>query len=135
VHHVSYSSGSCLPTGEGSGAPRILWLWILPPCREGSGAATTCPVVSCGPWISGIKKSLASLSVQLGTHVPNARGPVSKAADVRAIIGLQDMHAGCAVNACRTCGHVTIVWLQCQVAWPLTMRNVADDKIGRTPCR
>jgi hypothetical protein len=42
VRYVSCSSRSCLPTGEGSGAPRVLRLWILPPCRGGI-RSTTCP--------------------------------------------------------------------------------------------
>jgi hypothetical protein len=88
MRHVSYSSGSYLPTGYGSGAPHVLWLWILPPYREGSGAATACPVVSCGLQASSIKKSLACHIVQLGTHVPNARTPIFKASDVRVIMVL-----------------------------------------------
>jgi hypothetical protein len=41
-------------------------------------------------WAVGLKhkENLAGLSVQLGTHVLNARAHVSKAPDVRAIIGL-----------------------------------------------
>jgi hypothetical protein len=61
VHHVSYSSGSCLPLGKGSGAPRVPQLRILPPYREGSGASTTCRVASCGLRVSSIKKGLAGL--------------------------------------------------------------------------
>jgi hypothetical protein len=72
VCHMSYSSESCLPAGEGSEALRVLQLWILPPYREGSGATTVCLAVSCGPRVSSIKKSLADLIVQLGTHIPNA---------------------------------------------------------------
>jgi hypothetical protein len=63
VHHVSYSSRSCLPTGEGS---------------DGTIA---CPAISCGPQASSIKKSLADLLVQLGSHV-------SKVPNVNAIMGL-----------------------------------------------
>jgi hypothetical protein len=44
-HRMSYSSGYCLPAGEGSGAPHVLWLQILPPYREGSDATIACPVV------------------------------------------------------------------------------------------
>jgi hypothetical protein len=47
--------------------------------------------------------------MQVDTHVPNARMPVSKVPDVRAILVLQDVRAGCAVNACKTCGHVATV--------------------------
>jgi hypothetical protein len=70
--------------------PRVLWLQTLHLNREGSGAATR-PVVPCGPRISDIKESLASLPVQLGLHVPNARAHVFKAPDIRAIIVLQDV--------------------------------------------
>jgi hypothetical protein len=105
VRHVSYSSRSYLPTGYGSRAPHVLRLWILPPYREGSGAATACPVVSCGLQTSSIKKSLAYLLVQLGTHVPNARTPVFKAPDVRVIMVLQDVRVGYVVNPYKTCGH------------------------------
>jgi hypothetical protein len=49
VRQVSYNLRSYLPTGEGSGAPRVLRLRILPPYQEGSGVATACPAVSCGP--------------------------------------------------------------------------------------
>jgi hypothetical protein len=35
MHHVSYSSGSCLHIGEGSGASHVLQLQILPPYRGG----------------------------------------------------------------------------------------------------
>jgi hypothetical protein len=73
VRHLSCSSRSYLPVGEDSGAPRVIRLWILPLYREGSGAATTYPAVSCGPQKSSVKKSLAGVSVQVGTHVLNAR--------------------------------------------------------------
>jgi hypothetical protein len=42
-------------------------------------------------------------------RVLNAHTHVSKALDVRAIMGLQDERAGIAFNACKTCGHTTIV--------------------------
>jgi hypothetical protein len=35
VCHISYNSGSYLPAGEGSRAPHVLRLQILPPYREG----------------------------------------------------------------------------------------------------
>jgi hypothetical protein len=117
VRHVSYSSRSCLPAGEGYGVPRVVWLRILPPCQEGSGAATAYLMVSCGPQASIIKKSLADLPVQLGTHVLNTRAHVSNVPDVRAIVILQVVRAGCTVNACKTCGHAAIV--QCRPCWPL----------------
>jgi hypothetical protein len=42
VCYVSYRSGSCLPTGEGSGVPCVLQLRILPSYRGGLWCAT-CP--------------------------------------------------------------------------------------------
>jgi hypothetical protein len=59
-----------------------------------------------------MKKSLANLHVQLGTHVPNARVHVSKAAHVRAIIRLQDVWGDSIVNTCKVCRHASIVRLQ-----------------------
>jgi hypothetical protein len=84
--------------------------WVLHsgsrPClsaKVGSGVAT-CYVVSCGPQTSSIKKSLVCLPVQLGTYVPNACAHISKAPDVRAIMGLQDVWASSVFNACKACG-------------------------------
>jgi hypothetical protein len=111
VRHVPYSSGSCLPRGEGSRASHVLRLQTLPPYREGSGATTACPAVPCGPWASNIKESLADLPVRLDPHVPNARAHVSKAPDVKAIMGLQDVRVDNAINVCNTCGHVATVRL------------------------
>jgi hypothetical protein len=65
VRHVSYDSRSCLPAG---GAPD---------CH-----------MSCGPQDISIKKSLAGMPVQLGSHVPNARAYISKTPDVRTIMGM-----------------------------------------------
>jgi hypothetical protein len=76
VHHMSYNSRSFLLRGEGSGASRVQWLRILPPCREGCGAATACPAISYGPRASSIEKRLTCLPVQLDTHVSNARAHV-----------------------------------------------------------
>jgi hypothetical protein len=75
--------------------------------------AATHPAVPYGPGATDIKKSLVGLPVNLGPHVPNARAHVSKTPNVRVIISLQDVRAGSAVNACKTCGQVAIVWLQC----------------------
>jgi hypothetical protein len=101
---VSNGSGSRLPNRKGSGAPRVLRLRILPPYREGSSVVTACLVAPCGPWASSIMKSLAGMCAQSGSHVPNARAYVPKAADVRVIMGLQDVGAGGAFNVCKTCG-------------------------------
>jgi hypothetical protein len=49
--------------------------------------------------------------MQQSSHVPNARMYVFKAPDVRAIMCLQDMRAGCVINACKTCGQTTTMRL------------------------
>jgi hypothetical protein len=41
--------------------------------------------------------------VQQGSPVPNARVHVSKAFDIRAIMGLQDVQAGTIDDACKMC--------------------------------
>jgi hypothetical protein len=56
-----------------------------------------------------IKKSLVGLLVQLDTHVLNAHAHVSKAPDIRAIMGQQDMQASNIVNGCKACRHATVV--------------------------
>jgi hypothetical protein len=129
-YHESRSTGPHFHVRDGSGAtmctmalypasllgsalvpPCFPWLWTLPPCWEGSGAATR-PVVPYGPWASSIKKSLASLPMKLGSCVSKARMRDSKAPDARALMGLQDMRASGVINACNRCGHATIVQLQ-----------------------
>jgi hypothetical protein len=57
-------------------------------------------------------KSLASLLVQLNSHVSKACTHVSKAPDVREIMGLQDVRTGGVINAYKTCGQVATVRLQ-----------------------
>jgi hypothetical protein len=76
---------------------------------EVSSDAVMCPTVPCAPCTTNIKKSLADLPVQLGMHILSARAHVSKALDVRAIMGLQDVRAGSAVNACKVCGQAATV--------------------------
>jgi hypothetical protein len=51
--------------------------------------------------------------VQQGSHVPNTRAHVFKALDARAIMSLQDVRAGSAFNAYKTCGQAATVRLQC----------------------
>jgi hypothetical protein len=102
VCHMFYSSGFHLSIVEGSEAPFVLW--ILPPYREGSGAAIVCSVASCESRVSNIKKSLTGLPVQLGMHVPNTHAYIFKAFDVRIIMGLQDVRVASTVNVCKTCG-------------------------------
>jgi hypothetical protein len=65
VHRVPYDSRSCLLAGR------------APDCH-----------VSCGPWDISIKKSLAGIPVQLGSHVPNAHAYISKTPDIRTIMGM-----------------------------------------------
>jgi hypothetical protein len=128
--------------------PRVLWLRTSPPgwgglrcCQVsyssgprlpvevGFGAVTN-HVAPCGPWASSIKKSLAVIPMQLGTYVPNARAQVFKALDIRVIMGLQDVRAGSAVNACKTCRqgsynattvqrqhYILLVWHRYSVKW------------------
>jgi hypothetical protein len=109
--------------------PCVLWLRILPPYQEGSSAATR-PAVPYEPRASSIKKNLASLTVQLGSHVSKAHAHVAKTPDISAIMDLQDMRAGSAFNALdlqdmqagsafnayKKCGQAAIVWLQCSTA-------------------
>jgi hypothetical protein len=59
-----------------------------------------------------MKKSLAGLSTQQGSLVPSTCVHVSKAPDVRGIMGLQDVQPGTTDNACKTCGQTAIVQLQ-----------------------
>jgi hypothetical protein len=58
------------------------------------------------------RKGLAYLLVQLRSHVSKACTHVSKASDVRAIMGLQYVRAGIAFNACMSCGHAATALLQ-----------------------
>jgi hypothetical protein len=45
-------------------------------------------------------------------HVLNARTQISKALDIRAIMGLQDVRAGSAVNVCKACRQTATVQRQ-----------------------
>jgi hypothetical protein len=121
--HVSSGSGPRLPDRKGFDAATC----IVAPDPLGGLRCTACPTdpnpasllgglrvathptVPCGPHASDIKKSLAGHLVQLGSHVPNARVHVSKAPDVRVIMGLQDVRAGSAVNAYKMCRQTTTV--------------------------
>jgi hypothetical protein len=75
--------------------------------------ATTRPAVPYGPWATSIRKGLAGLPVRQGPPAPNACLHVSKTPDVSAIMILQDVRAGSAVHACKTCGQVPTICLQC----------------------
>jgi hypothetical protein len=68
--------------------PRVLWLWALPPCGECFGAATYRTAPS-GLWTTGIKKGVATLDTQLGSHVSKARSHVTEAPARRADMPLQ----------------------------------------------
>jgi hypothetical protein len=62
----------------------------------------------CGPRASSIKKNLAGLLgscvPKVRVDVPNAHTYVSKVANARVIMGLQDMRAGNTFSACKTSG-------------------------------
>jgi hypothetical protein len=125
VHHVSDASRSCLTYKKGSDAatctmaPNLLGglrctacpVALDPASLQGGLQAATCPAVPCGPRASNIKKNLAGLPVQLGSHVLNARTHVFKALDVRVIMGLQYVQTDNTFNACKTCGHAATVRL------------------------
>jgi hypothetical protein len=136
VCHVSYSSGSCLPTGEGSRAPCVLQLQILPPYGGGLWS-TTCPTAPdsasllgglrcrhCMPcnflWTVGlryIKRGLDSLPKQIGSRVSKPRAHVPYASNARAIMGLQDVQIGDVIITCKMCGQAaTVLHRPC---WPL----------------
>jgi hypothetical protein len=97
--HMSSSSGPCLPVDEDFGAAMCLVASdpAFPlegggglrcchvsrgsepclPIKKGSSAAT-CPVKLCGLRKSRIKKGVASLAVQLGSHVSKVRSHLPK---------------------------------------------------------
>jgi hypothetical protein len=144
--------------------PCILWLWTSPPGRGGlrcyqisygSGphlpvevgfGAATYPMVPCGPRASGIKKSLAVLLVQLGTHLPNARAQVSNASDrtrktcgkvVQSMpIRRADRQLQCYYSTAPALWITCLIPLQCQATRQhsvtlLTECSVAGDKTSR----
>jgi hypothetical protein len=147
VHHVSSGSGSCLPDKKVSGTATCIV--ALDPL--GGLRCTTCPAVPdpaslqrglqdamrptvpFGPRASNIKKSLASLSMQSGSYVLNARAHVSKVPNIRVIMGMQDVRADNAFNAYNMCQHVATVRLQCN-ACPANhthaIATVSGDAIG-----
>jgi hypothetical protein len=123
VHHMSGGSGSYLPDKKVSGT--AMCTVALDPL--GGLRCVTCPAVSdpaslqrgpqdatrptvpSGPRASNIKKSLASLSMQSGSYVLNVRAHVSKAPNIRVIMGMQDVRADNAFNAYNMCQHVATV--------------------------
>jgi hypothetical protein len=103
-YHVSSGFGPRLLIEVGSGAtmcleapdlasllrraltlPRVLRLQTHLPTGKGSSAATR-TVVPNESWASCIKKGIAGLPIQLGSHVSKACLCVSKAPDTRAIM-------------------------------------------------
>jgi hypothetical protein len=114
--------------------PRVLWLRTSSPGRGGlqrchascgskphfpTGAGSSvamCPTSPCGPRVSSIKKSLADLTVQLGTHVPNAHAHVFKTPHIRTIMCLQDVQPVSVVNTCKACKQTSTVLLQCNAS-------------------
>jgi hypothetical protein len=94
---------------------RVLWLRTSLSIEVGFGAAM-CHMTPCGSWASSIKKSLAGLPVQLGTHVFNAHVHIFKASDIMVIMDLQDVYASNTVNACKACRQAGIVRLQCSTS-------------------
>jgi hypothetical protein len=121
--HVSSGSGTRLPNRKGSGtatctvAPDVLGglRYAACPARPdpasllGGLQAVMRPAVPCGPRATNIKKALAGLSMWQRPPVPNARAHIFKTPDVRAIMSLQDIRAGSAVHAYKTCGYAATV--------------------------
>jgi hypothetical protein len=89
-----------------------------------------CPTVLCGPQASSIKKSLASLLVLLGTYVPNIHAHVFMAPNIRAIMGMQDVWAGHAVNAYKVCRRAATV--QRQHYRPLVWHRYSAKRLDNT---
>jgi hypothetical protein len=96
---------------EGSSAQCVMCLRILPPCGEGFGPPRILRP-PCGSRASSTKKSPAGLLVRQGSPIPNARAHIFMVLDVRAIMGLQDVRAGIAASACKTCRHAATVQRQ-----------------------
>jgi hypothetical protein len=100
---VYHGSESRLPAGEGSDATACP---TAPDPASLPRGLRRCHASFGSLWATGLKhkKKLAGLFMQLGSHV-------SKAPDVIAIMGLQDVWAGGVINTCKTCGHVATVQL------------------------
>jgi hypothetical protein len=87
-----------------------------------------------------MKKSQASLPVQQDLPVPNACAHISKASDVRAIKGLQDVRASTAASAYKTCGYAPLPvparradrWLQCSYS---AMLALLTTRLAPLQCR
>jgi hypothetical protein len=114
-YHVSHGFGSYLPALESSGGAAYP---TAPDPASLLGRAPTLPCVLqlCGPHTSRIKKVLDGLPMRLDSRVSMACLQVSKACDIRAIMGLQDVRAGSAVNACKACRQVATMRIQCSAS-------------------
>jgi hypothetical protein len=74
VRHMSYNSGSCLPARDGSEAPRVLQLRILPPCSGGL-RCVTCPTALNH---TSLQRRALERRVSYGSrpYLPTGRAPV-----------------------------------------------------------
>jgi hypothetical protein len=109
--HVSYGSEPRLPIEVGSSAATCP---IAPDLASRLRWASTLPRVPrvYAPRASSIKKNLANLPMQLGTHILNTRAHVSKAPHIRAIMRLQYVQSGNVINTYKACGQTSTVRLQ-----------------------
>jgi hypothetical protein len=123
--HVSRGSGPRPLLGRALVPLRVLRLRTLPLCLEGSSTITN-PTVPCGLQASSIKKNLTGMSMQLGSRVFKTRMHVSKASGIKAIMGLQDVRAGCTFSACKTCGQAATV--QRRSCRPLTRHRYSAGR-------
>jgi hypothetical protein len=113
------------------------------PPEVGSGVAT-CLTAPCGLRALNIKKRLAVLTVQLGTHIPNALAQVSKAPDRACMTCEQttqsmparhaDRKLQCNCSTALALSTTLLALLQCQAtqqhnATLLTECSVAGNKI------
>jgi hypothetical protein len=103
--HVSSGSGSCLPDRNGSGTTT---------CPTTLDHASLLGGLRCRHsmlcefmWIVGLRyitKGLASLPMQLDSHVFKARTHIPYAPDVRAMMGVQDVRTNGIIITYKTCG-------------------------------
>jgi hypothetical protein len=125
--HVSNGSKTHLPDRKSSDAA----MCTVAPEPLGGLRCTACPAapnpasllgglcaatrlaVHYGSWASNIKKSLTGLPMQQGSQILNARSHISKAPNVKAIMGLQDMWVCHAFNACKICEQAATMLLKC----------------------
>jgi hypothetical protein len=88
--HVSH-----LPTSPPcQGGLRSCHVALASPPREESSGAAMYPMAPSGLWTTGIKKSLATLGTQLGSHMYKARSCVTEAPARRAVQPLRGHLSG-----------------------------------------